>query len=214
MANGTDYFNANPTFGGAFAMDEATLTFAAGAGNDVETGLGQLVQQMQVQYSRPVQRIFELGMSKATYYVVGRAEGNISISRLAAPGTIQDDFIQKFSDICRVPNNTFNVTPSPGVDCDDDAAVNVTGENFTPITRGNVKVKRFQFDYCLVTGIQFSMDVKALGLTENMSMIFAKMSSHDEGSLKDRAQSNQEDIAEAVNEGNIPQPPLPPAQVV
>ena len=71
---GADIFNAHPTFGGAFAMDEATLTFniegCDGIASATDAGLGYLVQGIQASYSRPVERMYELGPNKTTYYIV------------------------------------------------------------------------------------------------------------------------------------------------
>lgn len=154
-------FGSKPTFGGAFAMDEATLTFSTNGAAD--GGLGFLVQSLSVQYQRPVQRIFELGPKKTTYYVTGRAEGQMQIARLAAPAPVNNAFLTKFSDVCQVDNNFMSITVGSGATC----TGTIAGQPITP--------SRYKFSYCLIASIAFQIAVDAIALTENISMVFAAM---------------------------------------
>jgi len=158
-----DIFGVQPSFGGAFAADEATLTFP-----DSDSGLGQLVQGMSAQYTRPVQRIFELGAPKRTYYVVGRSEGQMGIQRLAAPGPVNADFLTRFANPCRVADNNMNVTV-------DSAAISEF--NGTPCPDLDTQASRYQFRYCLITSINFSISVQQIALQEGVNIMFAGMNS-------------------------------------
>lgn len=152
-----DIFGTKPKFGDAISVDETTLTFDVGSGSD--GGLGALVQSVTASYQRPIQRLFELGQDKNTYYLVGRAEGNCAIQRLAAPGPINYAFLRKFADVCQVDTNHFTLGASTGLLCDRVTAVD----------------SRHTFNHCLITGIQFSISVQAISLTEGVNLVFAAM---------------------------------------
>lgn len=181
-----DIYGNTPTFGGAFAMDEATLTFAIPTGGlsgiPVDAGLGYLIQNVNVQYTRPVQRIFELGPKKTTYYVTGRAEGRMQIGRLAAPAPVNTAFLSTFANVCNVANNTLVITARPGIACgagtrDENGQIalgSLGGVNGVGGQQG--KPSRYTFNFCLIDAVQFQMSVQALALTENMSLVFAAMS--------------------------------------
>ena len=152
-----DIFSSNvPKFGDAFAADETTLTFDVGDGSN--GGLGALVQNFQANYQRPVQRIFELGKNKKTYYIIGRAEGQATIQKLAAPSPIGHSFIEKFADPCQVSSNNMAVAATPGYECDNSQ---VAG--------------RWEFRNCLIQSLQFQVDVQAIALTEGVQLAFASM---------------------------------------
>lgn len=155
-----DVFGATPTFAGAFAMDEALLTFSTTGGDG---GLGSLVQNVSVQYTRPVQRIYELGPRRTTYYVTGRPEGRMAISRLAAPEPVNNTFLAQYADPCNVPDNNMVITVRPGTQCEG--------------TVNGVRVKpgRYKFTYCLIDSLSFQIATQVIALTENISLIFAGM---------------------------------------
>lgn len=163
---GTDIYNSRLSFGGAFSLDEATLTFSGLPGSD--GGLGFLIQSVGIQYARPVQRIFELGPRKTTYYVVGRAEGRMAINRLAAPAPVNTAFLTQFADVCNVQNNTFSIDARPSTRCST-GLINVA----------NTQDARYKFHYCIVDNVSFQMSVQAIALTENLSLMFAAMELDD-----------------------------------
>lgn len=160
-----DLFGTTPSFGGAFSADEATLTFDRGNGDN--GGLGYLVQGLTAQYGRPVQRIYELGPEKRTYYVVGRPEGTMSIQRLAAPGPINQAFLLDFSNPCRVKNNNMTIRINPGIKDDKECQ--------DTFLAGRTVASEYQFRYCLISSIQFSISVQAITLQEGLQLTFSSM---------------------------------------
>lgn len=155
-----DVFGSSaPKFGGAFSVDETTLTFdTGGSGNG---GLGTMVQSVSGNYARPIQRIFDLGPDKRTYYVVGRSEGGMEIQRLAAPEPIATGFIEKFSDPCRVETNTMSIDTRP-----EDQLCNNQQRGFDAR----------DFSFCLIGNLSFGVSVQQIALTEGLQMMFASMS--------------------------------------
>jgi len=167
-----DLFGSSPTFGGAFSLDECTLSFA-GIPGSTDGGLGILIQSCQWQYTRPIQRIYELSPKKTTYYVCGRPEGRMQISKLAAPAPFTSTFLSQFCNVCNVPNNTFSITARSGVKCN----TNTTGVNLN-----NAQDARYKFSYCLIDNVSSNISVGAMALTENVSLIFASYDIDDNGS--------------------------------
>lgn len=155
-----DVFNHTQRFGDSFSVDEATLTFDVGDGD--LSGLGTLVQTVQVQYARPVQRIYELGAARRTYYVVGRSEGNMSIQRLAAPEVIGGGFLRKFGDECQVDTNNLTITVSDPSTCSN----NTPGQSMT-------------MKFCLITSLSVQMSVQNIALAENIEIMFAMLTVTD-----------------------------------
>jgi hypothetical protein len=151
-----DVFGSNPTFGGAFSVDKAKLTFLP------DHGLGQLVQSASASYRRQVSRIFDLGDGSKTYYVAGRAEGNLGIQRMAAPTSISKLFLQQFGDVCRVASdskgaNTITITATGAQIC--------AGQSTT----------KYTMEYCLITNVDLQISVQSLAMTEGVGLMFAKL---------------------------------------
>jgi len=161
----SDIYGANPTFGGAFSSDQASLVFTS----EGDAGLGLLTQGLQATYARPIQRIFELGDGKTQYYVIGRAEGTLNITRLAAPGPVSISFLTKFADPCNVKHNNISITVNAGTleDC--------------PIEGSNAGPSKYQFGFCLINNLGFSISTQAIALQEQVSMMFASMSNDAAG---------------------------------
>ncbi len=100
MAN--DVFNrASSIYGGSFASDKATMTFAGGS------SVGQLIQNVQVGYQQNVTKLYEVGSARV-YFVGGRTNGQGSIGRVIGPAAVQVAFYQKYGDICNIQNNNLN----------------------------------------------------------------------------------------------------------
>ena len=166
----TDLFQSRAGFGGALSMDDATLSFASVGGNEGstdETGLGALIQSTAIQYARPVQRMYELGSQGKAYYIIGRPEGKMQITRLAAPKPISDAFLQRFASVCDVAGNSLQISASPGVVC------NTGADNV--ITRSNSKGSSYKFSYFLISGMSLNISIQSITMAENLSIDFAKL---------------------------------------
>lgn len=92
------------TFGGAFAADAATMTFA-GAGS----GAGTLVQTVNINYQQQIQQLYEIG-SNQIYHVGGRTQGTGSIGRIIGPKQLGPLLYGVYGNICNVGQNTLQFT--------------------------------------------------------------------------------------------------------
>jgi hypothetical protein len=152
-----DVFGSNPTFGGAFSVDKAKLTFLP------DHGLGQLVQSASASYRRQVSRIFDLGDGSKTYYVAGRAEGNLGIQRMAAPKSVAGAFLQQFGDVCRVASDKRGANT---------ITISAQGAQACP---GQGSTTKYTMEYCLITNVDLQISVQSLAMTEGVGLMFAKL---------------------------------------
>jgi len=120
-----DVFNRATTFGGSISADGTVVTFD-------DFTIGFLLQRMQLAYAQNITRIFELS-SNRQYYIIGRPQGNIAMSRVVGPGTVSTAFLKKFGDACNAPNNTINLSARAGCDTTKGigSAINAGGVNYT-----------------------------------------------------------------------------------
>jgi len=108
------------TFGGGFAADAANIFFgntsaipATGgvsidAANDVDqlTGVGLLSQNINIQYSQPITRIFEIG-GRFEYFIAGRPQGNMNLGRIIGPRAVSVAFYTTFGNVCLGPTTAL-----------------------------------------------------------------------------------------------------------
>lgn len=99
-----DIFGRNPSpFMGAFAADASVLIF-----NGVDQAL-QLIQQLSVNYSQPVNTIFEIG-SNNRYYVVGRTTGQVMFGRIIGPTVTSAALLQVLGNVCAKGDRNLTLT--------------------------------------------------------------------------------------------------------
>jgi hypothetical protein len=131
-----DIFNRNTdSFGGSFAADQAKVTFPALlGGNGADAGL--LVQNMSMNYTQQVTRLFEVGSPKI-YYVGGRTAGNATLARVVGPRKVAQAFYSTYGDICNARTNTLHFSVTTG--CEGNASAAYTA-HFVVITSIGVSV--------------------------------------------------------------------------
>ncbi len=60
---------------------------------------GHVVQQIQMQYQQQITTLYEIG-SNSVYYVGGRAQGTMSVARIAGPQAAPGIILNAYNDIC------------------------------------------------------------------------------------------------------------------
>jgi len=90
MAN---IFRATQTHAGGFRASDMVMQIG------VNTFAGHVVQQLSLQYQQQITTLYEIGSSNV-YYVGGRAQGNLTIARVAGPEAVPGVVINEFNDIC------------------------------------------------------------------------------------------------------------------
>jgi len=114
---------AAPVFGGApqavsgvIKAEHVRLTGFGGA--------GAVVQQLQIQFERSMNLLYEIG-SQNVYYVGDRRRGTIQGSRIVAGSGNFRAMITKYGDMCRANTNTLTLKAESGA-CGGGGGGNVT----------------------------------------------------------------------------------------
>jgi hypothetical protein len=86
-----------------------------------------LIQQMSIQYSQPIRRIYEIGpwasvttgaaggaaeVGQPVYFVAGRCEGQLQLNRIAGPVAALGGFYRNYGSVCNLYNSLFFVSSS------------------------------------------------------------------------------------------------------
>lgn len=90
---------------GSFTTDSAALSLGSGF------GVGLITQNIGLQYQQRINRLYELG-TRNVYYVVGYAEGSLSMARIVGPTVAVSAFYKKYGDACKANENTARITAS------------------------------------------------------------------------------------------------------
>ena len=148
------YNRSGDNFGGAFAADAATISFAG------EIGAGLLVQTLNCNYTQQVTRIWELG-SDTTYYVVGRCSGQMGMNRVIGPRVLQIAFYQNYGDACNAANNQIHVDARAG------CSSNQTSDQYGSMS--------LDMKNCVITTLGFAVSANDMVLNETIGMMFASL---------------------------------------
>jgi hypothetical protein len=144
---------AEMNFGGGFVADKGVI-------QDGKGFTGILMQNIQVQYQRPITKIFELGKSGAevsVYYVEGRPQGSMTIARIVGFNATIGAFYTQYGSACNAKKNDLSL-------------------NLTSAQCAGAKPVALTMRYCVLTSVGFSVQAQQLVINENSSMEFANMS--------------------------------------
>ncbi len=113
-----DVYSRANSFGGSFSADGAMIVFSTGgtsatsllgtAGSNGVGGVGLLTQNAQVSYSQQITRLYEVG-SNQTFFIAGRTQGQLSMSRILGPRPVQTAFYTTYGNVCNAANNNFSI---------------------------------------------------------------------------------------------------------
>ena len=108
-----DIYGRQFDFGGAFSSDATTLTFPGLLNGGSAKGF--LIQNVDINYSQPINKLFELG-SPNVYYMAGPASGACRISRMIGEKDLTITFLQQFGNACAInaTSNTIDIGMSGG----------------------------------------------------------------------------------------------------
>jgi len=79
-----DAFNRTTEYGGSMSADATTMTFA-----NITTGF--IIQQLQINYSQTVSRLYALEDGKV-YFVAGQTAGQMTVSHIIGPQGLTTQF--------------------------------------------------------------------------------------------------------------------------
>lgn len=127
---GQDVFGrTDQDYGGGLSSDSLIMNFPQLPGD----GLGLVIQNVQIQYTQPIRRIYELGPGVSgqarVYYVIGRPEGTFQLSRIFGFEPIMGAFYAQYGDPCT--NNSLTLSAEPG--CNGSPNVGTNSWNMTGV---------------------------------------------------------------------------------
>lgn len=147
MAN---VFRATQQHAGSFQASDMVMTI-----NGAKMA-GHVVQQINMQYQQQITTLYEIG-SNNVYYVGGRAQGNLSIARVAGPQAVPGIILDSFNNICAPGQMTMS---AGSASCE-------TGGTFTTTTANNYKLGGV-----LVMSLGISTQAQDVVVNEQMAFQF------------------------------------------
>lgn len=139
-------------FGGAMHAQNGIITPANGLS-------GVLMQNVQLNYSQQVTRIYELGNvggKTKVYYVGGRAQGSMGAAHVVGPGVSIKNFYDNFGDVCKAQNNTCKIDLTPNV-----------------CAGGSQVTAKYNAKYCVLISIGMSVAAQDFVINENSQLMFS-----------------------------------------
>ena len=143
---------------GAFAADASRLIF------NNQDGAGLLIQSLQVGYQQPVQPLFEIG-SNNRYYIVGRTQGEMGVSRVYGPPQLTDAILSRLGNVCAQGDRTLRLEMG----------------NASCFTAAGGSTQRGQSvsliaEACVAKGVTYRTEAQQLMLSEDMQVQFGQLS--------------------------------------
>lgn len=145
----------NMVRGGGFVADTGVISDADGIS-------GLLMQSIQVQYQRPITKLFELGVAGSpskVYYVEGRPQGNVTIARIIGFSVTIKTFYEKYGSSCSENKLRLDLTSAQCIE----------------IPRPAPPPVGLQLHGCVLTSVGFNIQAQQLVVNENSTMEFANM---------------------------------------
>ncbi len=148
------------SYGGAIHSQKGIIGAAGVAAN-----IGVLMQNMQLQYSQQVTRVYELGVAgrfTKAYYVAGRAQGQLQVAHIVGPNVALKSFYDQYSNVCNARDNNIAINLSPNT-CD---------LGLGPVFRNTVGRLAYTAKNCVLTQIGMSVSVQDFLINENSTLMF------------------------------------------
>jgi hypothetical protein len=145
-------------FGGAFAADTGLLSGG--------TLTGVLMQNLQLNYSQNVTRIYEIGAAGQTpfvYYVGGRSQGSLGVGHVMGPALAMKAFYTSFSDVCSAGTNNISVNLSRSA-CGQSSA-----------RQTGTRTVRYNAKFCVLVQLGVATRADDLVVNESSNVTFANL---------------------------------------
>lgn len=162
MAN---VFKATQKHNGSFQASDMVMKIN---GDEVA---GHVVQQIQMQYQQQITTLYEIG-SNNVYYVGGRAQGTMSVARIAGPQSAPGIILNAYNNICAPGDMEL----SAGSDSCAAGGTFGGGQTNSTYLLGGV----------LVTSLGISTQAQDVVVNEQMAFQFLDLDVQDGGGLLNR----------------------------
>ena len=158
----SDIFNRTIVDGGQQSADAAVLTFAGAGAASKSThlvGVGQLVQNLNIQYQQNIQRFYDISSNKL-YYVGGRTQGTATIGTLLGPAAVSTGMYLQLGDVCKAKENTVDFTI--GAVCG--TSNGVTGKT------------TYTCELCVMSSLQIQIQAEQMVIQHNATLTVGQLS--------------------------------------
>jgi hypothetical protein len=142
-------------FGGAFAADKGLITPNKGL-------TGVMMQNLSLNYSQAVTRIYEIGMAGKTpsmYYIGGRSQGQMQAAHVIGPRIAMKAYYDAFSDVCEAATNDINIKLTK-VDCG---------------SSGGSRSIGYKAKFCVLVSIGVTVSAQDMVINENSQLMFSNL---------------------------------------
>ena len=152
----SDIFNRNASqLAGVFTVDRAKLTLLR--------GLAVLIQQLQFNYTQMITRLYEVGANgpggtMACYYVGGRTQGNLAVSRVVGPAGSVSYLYGQYGDVCQARNNVLQL-----------------GLTETDCSTQNSGSDIYTLKACVITSVAVGVASQDMIISETTTMMFSSL---------------------------------------
>jgi len=152
---------------GGFKIDSAKLTFSGLTDTGAVQGL--LIQNVQIQYQQQVTFVYDLADPSGVYYVAGKAQGTLAMSKIVGSATGMATFYAKYGDACGI-GTTISITGIGG------ACAGTTTADGTPPPGGATGTGvKYEVVAPLIVSYGMTMAVNEGTVGENIQMQFAQL---------------------------------------
>lgn len=160
-------------YGGGFSTNQGLIT---------AKGLtGVLMQNLGINYSQNVNRIYEIGerseQAAFVYYVGGRSQGSMNVGHVLGPKVTMAAYYQKFSDVCLGDDNQIVLDLSDSVCPRSSNGIIDAVSNFA-LGRRRVKYTAL---YCVLTQIGMTVSSEQMLVNQQSSLMFSNLQYDEAG---------------------------------
>ena len=162
MAGNTDLFNRDSSrLNGVFTSDRVKLI--------LPEQLGVLVQQVQTSYAQAITRLYEVGSNEQAadgknasniYYVGGRTQGSLNLSRVVGPQQTIKAMYDRFGDVC-APESLAIVLQE--TNCHEGSR------------ESDAKPIRYIYSNAVIQQVGMSVSAQDMVINESLQMIFSSL---------------------------------------
>jgi len=143
------YTKAEVDFGGAMTAEKGIVV-----------QFGVLLQNIQLQYSQNVTRLYELGKAGGktkVYYVSGRSQGQATLAHVIGPGDQVKQFYEKYGDVCQADVNSLDLDVEPN----------------TCAAKGGPSIKSWKCKYCVLINVGMSVAAQDFVINTQGTVMFS-----------------------------------------
>jgi len=165
------------TFGGAFASDDAIVTFTqlndAYRNENIGAEIPLLLQSLAMQYQQTITRLYDLA-STLVFYVRGRAAGQLSIGQVVGPSKLSYAFLTTYGQVCDAGSHSMDITLLSGCGSASQAGNNVSAGPWQT-TQGYVA------EMAVIETLGLQMTAEQMVIQQNLVMMISALKYKESG---------------------------------